>query len=281
MCPLVLSLYGHPDAGGYWERRCDRVLQSKDWTPIPGWRSCYWREECKTFLVVYVGDFKMSGPECHKERFWKEITGDPDRPEDGGIYMAKPEPQKRFLGCEHTLAEHPQPDGSVVRRMEYNMEPFFEKCLDRWTELTGQDWKKLPTISTPFVDEDALRKNHGVGPLEFELTEVALNQSKKPKKKKVKAEMPIVGDSISREAEGKVPSGVLQPIAASVLMQMLYGARYARPDLLRAIAGLARKMTKWRPSDDIKLHRLVCYLKTTLHHRQYAWVGDAPEELRL
>ena len=165
--------------------------------------------------------------------------------------------------------------------MEYNMEPFFEKCLDRWTELTGQDWKKLPTISTPFVDEDALRKNRGIGPLEFELTEVALNQSKKPKKKKVKAEMPIVGDSISREAEGKVPSGVLQPIAASVLMQMLYGARYARPDLLRAIAGLARKMTKWRPSDDIKLRRLVCYLKTTLHRRQYAWVGDAPEELRL
>ena len=28
VCPLVLSLYGHPDAGGYWERHCDKVLQA-------------------------------------------------------------------------------------------------------------------------------------------------------------------------------------------------------------------------------------------------------------
>ena len=23
VCPLVLALYGHPDAGGYWERHCN------------------------------------------------------------------------------------------------------------------------------------------------------------------------------------------------------------------------------------------------------------------
>merc|ERR1711884_507298 len=63
VCPLVLSLYGHPDAGGYWERHCDTVLQSKGWAPIPGWRSCYWHAKCRSYLVVYVDDFKMAGPE--------------------------------------------------------------------------------------------------------------------------------------------------------------------------------------------------------------------------
>ena len=32
VCPLVLSLYGHPDAGGYWERHCDTFLQTIGWT---------------------------------------------------------------------------------------------------------------------------------------------------------------------------------------------------------------------------------------------------------
>ena len=73
----------------------------------------------------------------------------------------------------------------------------------------------------------------------------------------------------------------MQPIAASFLVQTLYGARYARPDLLRAISLLARKMTKWRPMQDLQLHRFVCYLKSTLSHRQYAWVGDSKENLTL
>ena len=103
VCPLVLSLYGHPDAGGYWERHCDQVLQDKGWTPIPGWRSCYWHSECTTLLMVYVDDFKMAGPKAHKKRLWSEIRGDPDRPEDGGIYMGKSALQNRFLGCEHIL----------------------------------------------------------------------------------------------------------------------------------------------------------------------------------
>ena len=59
VCPLVLSLYGHPDAGGYWERHCDSILQAKGWAPIPGWRSCYWHAECATYLIVYVDDFKI------------------------------------------------------------------------------------------------------------------------------------------------------------------------------------------------------------------------------
>ena len=106
-------------------------------------------------------------------------------------------------------------------------------------------------------------------------------KKKKKKEKKPRAPMPIQEGSVQAEAPDKVPAGVLQPIAASILMQMLYGARYARPDLLRAITLLARKMTKWRPMQDIQLHRLVCYMKASLHHRQYAWVGDSMEDVRL
>ena len=192
--------------------------------------------------------------------------------------MGTPEPQKRFLGCEHKITYHKDLEGNEVTQMEYDMQGFFEKCLDRWTELTGQRWQDLPTVPTPFVDEDSLRKNQGIGHLEFRLPD---SVSKKAKKRQPKTSLLVEPNSVKEPAPDKVPAGVLQPIAASVLMQMLYGARYARPDLLRGISLLARKMTRWRPMQDIQLHRLVCYLKSTLSYRQYAWVGDPKEDLKL
>jgi hypothetical protein len=62
VCPLVLALYGHPDAGGYWERHCESHLRSMGFMPIPAWRSCFFHQELRLFLTVYVDDFKMSGP---------------------------------------------------------------------------------------------------------------------------------------------------------------------------------------------------------------------------
>ena len=73
----------------------------------------------------------MSGPTEHQTKLWADITGDPDHPENGGIYMGKPEPQKRFLGCEHKITTQKDSDGNEVTRMEYDMQGFFEKCLER------------------------------------------------------------------------------------------------------------------------------------------------------
>ena len=52
--------------------------------------------------------------------------------------------------------------------------------------------------------------------------------------------------------------GVLADIAAKVLMKVLYGARMARFDLLRAVCSLACSITKWDKDCDRKLHRLMC-----------------------
>ena len=74
-------------------------------------------------------------------------------------------------------------------------------------------------MATPFLDEDVLRKNQGIGPLEFTLPESVKN--KKVKKKVPTAPLPVVPDSVKAEAPEKVEAGVLQPVAASILMQML------------------------------------------------------------
>ena len=83
--------------------------------------------------------------------------------------MDPPTSQRRFLGCEHVESQIELANGAIVRRMEYNTEPFFRGCLSRWTEVTGQPWGDLPHASAPFLDEDALRRSRNVGPLGYKL----------------------------------------------------------------------------------------------------------------
>ena len=57
-------------------------------------------------------------------------------------------------------------------------------------------------------------------------------------------------------------------------MKILYGARCARLDLLRAVSHLACYFTKWTSQCDRRLHQLICYINSTLSFRMVGWVGD-------
>ena len=63
VCPLVMALYGHPEAGGYWEQHCEtNVIAAGFRRASEEWLGCYWHDELGCFLVVYVDDMKMTGP---------------------------------------------------------------------------------------------------------------------------------------------------------------------------------------------------------------------------
>ena len=99
VAPLVLALYGHPDAGGFWERHCETQLRRAGFTPVPEWRSCFWHAELKVFLVVYVDDFKMSGPPAAMEAAWGRIRKH--------VRTDAPTGPGKYLGCEHRLTSGP------------------------------------------------------------------------------------------------------------------------------------------------------------------------------
>ena len=82
-------------------------------------------------------------------------------------------------------------------------------------------------------------------------------------------------DAKTGEVISKEKTGVLQPIASRILMKILYGARMARLDLLRAVAGLARNVTKWTEQCDVDLHALVAYIKTTNEIVLTPWIADS------
>ena len=87
-------------------------------------------------------------------------------------------------------------------------------------------------------------------------------------------------DVVEPDAEPE-PNGYMQPHAAKVLMKIVYGARMARFDLLRAISYLASSVTKWTKQCDEDLYRLICYIHTTRDYRQVAWVGDDIKDVKL
>ncbi len=70
--------------------------------------------------------------------------------------------------------------------------------------------------------------------------------------------------------------GELQPIAARVLMKILYGARMARYDFLRAVNSLACNVARWTVACDRQLRRLMRYVHHSLDLRMVGWVGDPP-----
>ena len=64
-------------------------------------------------------------------------------------------------------------------------------------------------------------------------------------------------------------------------MKILYAARLARWDVLRAVNNLACFFTKWSTECDRKLHRLVSYLHETKNLKMIGWIADELPALSL
>ena len=88
---LALALYGHPDSGTCSEKHCDAHLRKVGFRPISEvWSSCYFHDQLKLFLVLYVDDFKLAGPKANLAEGWKIITS--------GLHMQPPTALVYFLG---------------------------------------------------------------------------------------------------------------------------------------------------------------------------------------
>ena len=77
----------------------------------------------------------------------------------------------------------------------------------------------------------------------------------------------------SKDAGGVPGESTLNHEAASVLMKILYAARMARFDLLKATNALACKLTKWDKKCDLQLRRLVAYIWSSLGKRLVGYVS--------
>ena len=109
----------------------------------------------------------------------------------------------------------------TIRVMQYDMSSFLESCVEKYTTLVPD--RPVHAVPTPYLAD---RRD----PIDPELIQQSPEMAK-------------------REAEDHlyeiIGTGLVNGIGAQILMKLLYAARMARPDLLRAIQMLASRLTKW------------------------------------
>ena len=101
LCRLNKALYGHPEAGGHWERHLNDALKVLGATPVKEHKSSYWFAKEKQLLTVYVDDLLMSGPADKQDAVWKQISAKVD--------VEDPEPLDRYMGRTHVIEPLPKP----------------------------------------------------------------------------------------------------------------------------------------------------------------------------
>eukprot|EP00959_Pyramimonas_sp_CCMP1952_P276431 5778585-Pyramimonas_sp.AAC.1 len=129
-----------------------------------------------------------------------------------------------------------------VRITEYDMAELFKSCISLRTKLTGTDQDTDPLSGTPFGPELTSSEGGQSGPRGkiFAPAEEALSERLRidavvgPPDAEIHVGGPPMEGPPAPDPKPPAPSGILQPIAAKVTMQILRGARMACPGLLNA-----------------------------------------------
>ncbi len=256
---LKEALYGHPDAGKYWELHCDACLREVGFQPIDSWSSCYHHKKLNLFLSVYVDDMKLSGPEGNLDRGWDLIRK--------FIRLEKPTPLQLYLGCMHEEIKVPLPDGTVARGISYNMEQYLRAALDKYFKLVEKMGRpvKFKEAWTPDLPEDQKTSPQGApvstGPCvkcpwcQHAFPHPSVDDgAKNDKGKDASADLGTQSPAgaTKKSPENTAPDenghsggeGKLGELASSVLMKVFYAARMARYDLQGPIGRLSRYINK-------------------------------------
>ena len=126
------------------------------------WPSCYYHAELNLFLVIYVDDFKLSGPATNLEPGWDLIRK--------GLHIDKPRDihGQTYLGCVQERSAIDLPGGGTATVDTKNMEDFMKSCVQLYRDLAPG--ATLRQVATPFLAEDQrdspARGPAGAGPVE-------------------------------------------------------------------------------------------------------------------
>ena len=95
------------------------------------------------------------------------------------------------------------------------------------------------------------------------------------------APTPYLADDDKDYDEDNEPKGQLQSIAAKVIINISYGARMARYDLLHDCQIWACKTTEWTTIFDQRLFRIVSYIHQNIDMSMFGWAGDKSADWRI
>ena len=241
MVRLIKSLYGHPESGAHWERHLEDILSR---------------------------EFRAQAVEGHPSSYWMVDTGLLLTVYVDDLVLSGPD------------AAH----SAFWKKLETLVDVEEVTSLERFL---GRHHEFMTGVVADFVapaNEQSSNKTPARG-VRFDMAAYArqavdMYVSSTGVTKLRPAPTPFCPDG-SLTAAGDEEEGEVSQHACAILMKMLWLGRLARPDIIRAIAGLASKVQKWTRNCDKQLYRLACYLNSTADYTLNAFIGDRPENLRL
>ncbi len=93
-------------------------------------------------MVVYVDDFKLSGPTENLAKGWALLHKT--------LVIDKETGHGQYLGCGHEAGTVKMPDGSMASSVSYTMESFWDSCVQRYVELAGPN-VRMKVVSLRFL----------------------------------------------------------------------------------------------------------------------------------
>ena len=113
---LERALYGHPEAGGHWEKHLEKIIKTMmGGQPVPDHPSCFWFPSQELFLIVYVDDLLLAGPAHHHAEFWKKLGSK--------VNLEPAEELDRYLGRHHRVEE--------IERLDYDLIDWFDSPVGK------------------------------------------------------------------------------------------------------------------------------------------------------
>ena len=250
-------LYQPGDEGGECSNCSQRITFFDKKVTLKGCSSITDRDN-QGGLNMYVDDWKTSKDQSSE--FWTGKTvfcygqDGPDKFKEFAMASkARPGPHRdkreakkeakaaKFRGLNNAVKPNAGVMAKPVNLVRYDMSNFLESCVENYCKLAKVSPSSLKEVPTPFTDAGIARPT--------------LSEDEKP--------------------------GKLQPVASKILMKILFAARMARFDLLRATQSLASRVTKWSVECDVALHRLVAYINCTKHHFLEGFIGDSFDKCQL
>ena len=151
---LIKALYGHPDAGGLWERHLKTIIKSLGGEEVPEYPGNFWFPDTKLLLSTYVDDLTLSGPAEAHDKFWKQLTSQVD--------VEPPEPIYRILGRNHVVTKLPDSPGSShcaalgaqEKALVLDMHDYAHQTVDLYKSITGVT--TLKQAATPFCPDGSI-----------------------------------------------------------------------------------------------------------------------------
>ena len=116
-CRFLRALYGHPEAGAFWEAKLFDNMKNQDWATIQGSGNVFQHSATRAIMVVYLDDMLLLAKLKH--------TGKICRALEKAVHFKNPESTlQRYFGARYNFDNYDYTTRNAARKITTDMDDY-------------------------------------------------------------------------------------------------------------------------------------------------------------